>query len=245
MNATIRQYWQQWSAQFHVRSMRERVLMAAGSVVVIIVLFDSLALSPLAVRQKRLAQEVADARNTIKTNEALIAANQGQADPDEVRRRYRDELRKQVAEIDGRLQGLQKKLVPPDQVARLLEGVLARQRGPALVGLRKLPVQRYQTAGAAPMVEGKTVGGGTVGNKGGENQAADDNAGPGRNIYQHSFEITVEGSYADLHGYLAKLEKLPWQLFWGRLDLDAGAHPRVRLTLTVHTLSLNRIWLVV
>lgn len=66
-----------------------------------------------------------------------------------------------------------------------------------------------------------------------------------RSIYQHSFEIEVEGSYVELHGYLAHLEKLPWQLFWGKAELDAGKHPRLKLKLTVHTLSMNKVWLVV
>ena len=66
-----------------------------------------------------------------------------------------------------------------------------------------------------------------------------------RSIYQHSFEVSVEGSYAELHGYLARLEALPWQLFWGKVTLDAADHPKLRLTLTLHTLSLNKAWLVV
>ncbi len=224
----IKQRWQEWRGQFNRRSMRERVLMTAGSMAVLVVLFDALALGPLAVEQKRLSAQVVEARNSIKTNEAILNAGRGQADPDEVKRRYRDELRKQIADIDTKLQGLQRGLVPPDQVTKLLEGVLTRERGLTLVSLHKLPVQRFQTGGGATQADSKVVVGTTD-----------------RSIYQHSFEIAVEGSYVDLHGYLAKLEKLPWQLFWGKVTLDAGAHPRLRLTLTLHTLSLNKVWLIV
>ncbi len=228
MSPAIRQQWQDWNAKFSARSLRERALMAGSAIVVVIAGFNFLALEPLAVQQKRLVLQLTEARTTIKTGDALLAAGRGQADPDEVKRRYRDELRNQIADIDNKLQGVQKQLVPPDQVSKLLEGVLARDRGLALVSLRKLPVQRFQTTGSAQSPDSKTAPG-----------ASD------RSIYQHSFEIAVEGSYGDLHGYLARLEKLPWQLFWGKLDLDAGAHPRLRLTLTVHTLSLNKNWLVV
>ncbi|MDP1538280.1 MAG: hypothetical protein Q8L95_13965 [Burkholderiales bacterium] len=229
MMALLKQRWQQWSSLFNARSLRERVLVTAGAVAVIVVLFDVLALSPLTVQQQRLSLQLVQARAAIKTGEVVLAGNRGQADPDEVQRRYRDELRKQIAEIDSRLQGLQKQLVPPDQVTRLLEGVLARERGLQLVSLHKLPVQRYQTlsAGAQPK-DSKAMAG-----------VAE------RIIFQHSFEVSVEGSYAELHGYLTRLEALPWQLFWGKVVLDASAHPRVRLTLTLHTLSLNKAWLVV
>ena len=223
--------WQSWSGLFNARSLRERALIAAGMVAVVVAILDTLLLSPLAVQQKRLSAQLSEARTAIKAGEIMIAANSGQADPDEVKRRYRDELRKQIAEMDARLQGLQKQLVPPDEVAKLLEGVLKKERGLTLVSLRKLPVQRYQTSGA-PVQSGAPA-------KPAASEAAE------RSIYQHSFEVSVEGSYAELFGYLTRLEALPWQLFWGKVTLDAEDQPKLRLTLTLHTLSLNKAWLVV
>ena len=223
----LKLYWRQWSDKFAARSLRERAIMAGGGVVVVVMLFDALALSPLSVQHKRISGQLADARAAIKASEQALASGREIVDPDEMKRRYREELRKQIAEIDGKLQGLQKQLVPPDQVANLLEGVLTRERGLALVNLRKLPVQQFEAGGAAPKNDAKGVPANV------------------RSIYQHSFEIEIEGSYSELHGYLAHLEKLPWQLFWGKATLDAGKHPRLKLTLTVHTLSMNKVWLVV
>ncbi|MBY0267449.1 MAG: hypothetical protein K2W84_13630 [Burkholderiales bacterium] len=220
--------WKQWSDRFAARSLRERAIIAGGLVAVVVVVFDALVLHPLGQQHRRLSGQVAEARAAIRAGEQMLASGR-ENDPDEVKRRYRDELRRQIAEIDDRLQGLQKQLVPPDQVVSLLEGVLSRERGLALVSLRKLPVQRFETTGA---VRGDGKGDGKDG-------AAD------RGIFQHSFEIEVEGSYAELHAYLARLEKLPWQLFWGKVALDATRHPRLKLTLTVHTLSMNKVWLVV
>lgn len=224
--------WNQWSSKYAARSLRERALMVGGAVAVVVMMFDSLSFAPLAVQHKRLNGQVAEARAAIKAGELAMANGREVMDPDEVKRRYRDELRKQIAEIDGKLQGLQKQLVPPDQVANLLEGVLARERGLALVSLRKLPVQQLKTGGnPATKAEAKPEGKGVAAGE--------------RSIYQHSFEIEVEGSYAELYGYLTRLEKLPWQLFWGKAVLDANRHPRLKLTLTVHTLSMNKDWLVV
>jgi MSHA biogenesis protein MshJ len=232
----ITRRWQEWAAIFNARSLRERALIALGGVAVVVALLDTLLLNPLSEQHKRFSAQLSEARMAIKTGEVMIAAHRGQADPDEVQRRYRDELRKQITEIDTKLQGLQKQLVPPEQVAKLLEGVLKKERGLALVSLRKLPVQRYQTSGTPAQggTQAKPATGSEV-----AAGAAD------RSIYQHSFEVSVEGSYAELHSYLARLEALPWQLFWGRVTLDAGEHPKLRLTLTLHTLSLNKAWLVV
>ena len=64
-------------------------------------------------------------------------------------------------------------------------------------------------------------------------------------IYRHGVEIAVSGSYLDLLAYLKDLEKLPNQLYWGKLELSAAAYPQVTLKLSVYTLSLNLAWLVV
>ncbi len=222
--------WQQWSAKFNARSLRERALIAAMVVAAVVLLFDTFALAPLEQQRKQLNSQLVQARTKIKVGELVMSGGAAQTDPDAVKRRYRDELRKQIAEIDGKLQSLQKQLVPPDQVTQLLEGVLSRDRGLALISLRKLPVQQFKTSavmskpGAKPDQPSVQVN---------------------RSIYQHSFEIEIEGSYAELHAYLARLEKLPWQLFWGKAALNADQHPRLRLALTVHTLSLNKAWLIV
>lgn len=227
--------WQHWTGLFNARSLRERVLITVGVVALVVAVLDTVLLSPLDLQQKRLSAQLSEARTAIKAGEIMMSASNGQVDPDEVKRRYRDELRKQIAEMDARLQGLQKQLVPPDQMAKLLEGVLKKERGLTLVSLRKLPVQRYQTSGAPAQPAAQQPAAGSEAMAG----AAE------RSIYQHSFEVSVEGSYAELYGYLSRLEALPWQLFWGKVTLDAGEHPKLRLTLTLHTLSLNKAWLVV
>ena len=222
--------WGQWSAKFNARAVRERALFAAVAVAAVVLLFDTYAIAPLEQQRKQLSSQLQQARTKIKAGEMVLNSGSAQTDPDAVKRRYRDELRRQIAEIDGKLQSLQKQLVPPDQVTRLLDGVLSRDRGLALISLRKLPVQQFRTAAVAAKSGTKP-----------DQPSVQVN----RSIYQHSFEIEVEGSYAELHGYLSRLEKLPWQLFWGKAVLNADHHPRLRLALTVHTLSLSKAWLIV
>ena len=228
--------WRQLSAKFDAMTLRERVMVAVGLIGVIAYVFYFLLIDPPVVKKQRLTREIAEARAGLKTVENVLKTQETQADPDAVKRSYRDALRKQIAEIDKSMQGLQKGLVPPDQMAKLLEGMLARNRGLTLVALRKLPVQRFETPGAAP---GAPKPGAAA------RAAKDAAAQPERSIYQHSFELTIQGSYADLHDYLARLEKLPWQMFWGRVNVSTEQYPKLALTLTVHTLSLNKAWLIV
>jgi len=118
-------------------------------------------------------------------------------------------------------------------MAKLLEEMLSRSRGLQLLSLRTLPVQRFETPGTAPA------------GKGGDQTAKPAPKDPERTVYQHSFEITLQGSYFELHDYLTQLEKLPWQMFWGRISVRTEQYPRLRATLTVQTLSLNKAWLIV
>ena len=68
---------------------------------------------------------------------------------------------------------------------------------------------------------------------------------PDKLIFRHGVELTVSGTYPDLYAYLAGLEKLPTQLYWGRADLSVSTHPVTTLKLTVYTLSLDPAWMLV
>ena len=55
----------------------------------------------------------------------------------------------------------------------------------------------------------------------------------------------VEGNYLDLLGYQSRLEKLPWRMFFARTSVNSVDYPKVLMTITLFTLSLEEAWLVV
>ena len=55
----------------------------------------------------------------------------------------------------------------------------------------------------------------------------------------------LEGSYQELTAYLERLEQAKPKLLWSSVSLSAEDHPRLVLTLTVYSLSLERAWLIV
>ncbi len=229
----MKEHWRKLSARFDAWAVRERVLVLLAVVAGTALVFDAMAIQPLEARKKRLTLQLTEARQNIKIADAVLVARDPIADPDTVKRSYRDALRKQLAEIDQSMQGLQRGLVPPERMAKLLEEVLSRGSGLQLVSLRTLPAQRFEAPGAAPPAR--------PGDKGATPAPRD----PERTIYQHGVEITLQGSYAELHEYLSQLEKLSSQMFWGRISVNTEQYPRLRVTLTVQTLSLNKAWLIV
>jgi MSHA biogenesis protein MshJ len=229
----VKEQWQKLSARFGALAMRERALVLVATVVGTAFVYDTLATRPLEVRIKRLVLQVAESRQNVKITEMALRSQDTVVDPSAVKRSYRDALRKQLAEIDQNMQGLQRGLVPPEKMAKLLEEMLTRGGGLQLLSLRTLPVQRFETPGAAPAA------------KPGEKGAKPASKEPERAVYQHSVEITLQGSYPDLLEYLTQLEKLSSQMFWGRISMETEQYPRLRVTLTVQTLSLNKTWLIV
>ena len=104
----------------------------------------------------------------------------------------------------------------------MLEATLQAARGLQLVQLKSLPVDTLAEtaptpAGSAPRAERTR-------------------------IFRHGFEMTVSGTYGDLYAYLRQLEKLP-RMYWGKVVFASDAYPRSTLTLTVYTLSLDKVWI--
>ncbi len=229
----MREQWQKLSERFAALQPRERILILLGVVIGTALVFDAVAFQPAEARKKLLDRQIVDARENLKRAAEVMKTKQSVGDSAAVKRTYRDALRGRLAEVSQNLTGLQDGMVPPERMARLLEGVLSETRGLQLLSLRALPPQNVETAGdaAAPKAAGKTA-----------------NAEPkkaGRTIYQHSFEITLQGGYGDVYDYLSRLEKLPWKMFWSKLNVQTERYPRLRVTLTVQTLSLTEAWLIV
>ena len=229
----MKEQWQKLAERFNALQPRERAIVLLAVVIGTALVFDAVLFQPAEARKKLLERQVVQAREQLKTAEAVMQTKQSVGDSHAVKRTYRDALRGRLAEIEQNIKGLQEGMVPPERMAKLLEGVLSRTSGLQLLSLRALPPRRFDSGEAAPAP------------KAGAQAAKPAPRESERAIYQHSFEVTLQGSYDDLYEYLARLEKLPWQMFWSRISVQALEHPRLRMTLTVQTLSLAEAWLIV
>jgi len=146
-------------------------------------------------------------------------------DPTAAVRERASAVRNELEGIDGELGKLQRTLLSPDRMAGVLQQLLGRDPRVRLVSMRNLapePIDRVE-AQVAPAEPVPT---------------------PSAQVFRHGVELVVEGGYLDLLAYLDTLERQPWQLFWGKVTLEAD-YPRATLRLTLYTLSLDRAWLVV
>lgn len=226
MNAT----WRAWADRYAALSRREQIMVALALVAAVGFLLMTLWVDPATRRGSELRTGLSGRQNELAVLESQIASLKSQLEnPDAAGRRQLAELQARLGAIDAQIGKLDDKLVPPQRMGEVLQAVLARHRGLTLVGLRSLAPEPLLVL-----------------------TAADKGAGDGKpaearkeNIYRHGLEVRLAGSYADLLGYVAELERTPQRLLWGGMALSVTAYPQSELTLTVYTLSRDRDWLAV
>jgi MSHA biogenesis protein MshJ len=208
--------WRRIAEKFDALSLRERAMVSAALMVALLALVYTMMLEPQLIQQRRAAGAMLQKQSEMRALDAQVqglAASRSQ-DPERARRERLTQLRSELTELEARIVAEEKRFTAPSQMRGVVEGVLARSRGVALVEMKTLAVS---TLAAKESKE--------------------------RLIYRHGLELTVSGSYLDLLAYVRDLEALPTQLYWGALDLDASKHPKLLMKLTVYTLSLERAWL--
>ena len=227
----MKQAWEKLARRFDALRPRERVMVFAAGVAIIAGLGFVLAIDGALARHKILAANAEKHRIDLaqlqKQNAELSRLLNQDADA-EGRKRI-DDLRRQLGSYDTELRSVQQGLVPPNRMVKVLEDMLSRDSHVRLVKLRTLPVASLMEPAGVPA----------------DNTAAKPPA-PSKNlVYKHGMELTVEGNYLDLLEYQARLEKLPWRMFFARTSVNAIDYPRVLMTIKLYTLSLEEAWLIV
>ena len=201
------------AARFDRLSLRERLLVLAAVLAVLVVLWDVLLLAPLEVRRRALSNEV-DALQVGIT--ATAAALQSSLDNDPTRNALAQiaRTRRDIDALDGQLHSATVGLLPPERMTAVLQDVLRSRQQVRLVSLR--------TETATTLLPGPS-----------------EQAGP----YLHPVELVLRGRYLDILDYLRALEGLHWRLYWKTLELDNSAYPIDRVRIEIGTVSLDRAWL--
>lgn len=222
----MKQQWARYAAKLDAMSLRERAMVFGAGVVVIAFGLWVLALQSLVDGNRRLTTQLAGHDGTLATLSVQTQELERRRaiDPDAAVQAQIADIDRQLAELEAALMQRQGGLVAPERMADLVKGLLGRTPGLQLVALRTLPV--------APLAAAAAAGGPAT-------PTATTEAG----LYKHGLDLTVEGRFGDLLAYATQLENLPVRVLWNRTRIDALAYPKVTMTLTLYTLSLERTWL--
>ncbi|MRD72687.1 hypothetical protein GH865_05405 [Rhodocyclus tenuis] len=249
MNAWWLQFSAPVSARFEAYSARERALIFAGVVGGILLLGWVVLLEPQLRAASNGKSAIVEQRERLAAVQAQLVELQSPArDPDVAARAQLEAASQRLSELNARFATLESSLVPPQNMSRLLEDLIGRNSSLRLLSLRTLPVSAVAEAKAASRTtapDGNAEAAKAASKPASVDSGAAKEAAPVAGLFKHGVEIRLEGSYQDLAAYLARVEKSPAKLLWSEVSLAAEKQPRLVLTLTVYTLSLDRAWLIV
>lgn len=247
--------WLKLAARIDALTLRERVLLFAAAVAVLVLFAYFFVFGPLFAKQAALRLQISQQQNHLTSIDGEITqkVQAYQIDPDAPTRARILAVKTEMAQLDDRLRAMQRGLVAPERITPLLESILRTHGKLQLVSMRSLqPGAAADNAPAPappaavqPQPKEATILSGifAAASPSPAKPAAPAPAKPAELIYRHGVELTVRGNYLDLVGYMSALEAMPAQLFWGKAQLDVEQYPASRLTLTLYTLSLDSQWM--
>ena len=229
MSASIKQRVLQLAARIDALSLRERGMVFGATIAVLAFAGHTVVLAPQDAKQAALRTQIEQQQTAIAAIDGEITARVegSRIDPDAQARTRLNTMQQEMGQLGSELLALEHGLVPPERMGPLVEGILRANGRLKLVSMRTLPAEPLAapSAPAAPATPSPAAGGDVP------------------LLYRHGVEVTVRGNYLDMVDYMSTLDAMPTRMFWGRAQLDVETYPTARLTLTLHTLSLDRQWM--
>jgi MSHA biogenesis protein MshJ len=213
-------------------SLRERLFLFAATLFVVGGLWEAVLASPLGAREQLANDKVTALQGRlVELDASLSAAAAGASEgvPDQLARVAA--LRASVQAREEEMRVFTSDLVDPSQMRVVLEELLRRQDGLTLVSAVNLaaqPVFDDEDAAATSADPASAV-------------AAAPSDAP--KLYRHSFVLKLRGNYLDCLRYLEDVERLPWHIYWSRLELDVDEYPVNDIVIELVTLSLDKEWI--
>ena len=215
MKARLASWWRR-------RKPRERLLVLAAALMGIGAIADRVTLAPLRAQTLRVQAELTSARAELDQLHGAIESGANSAGAAGQARKNALDARRQA--VEATLRAAEADLISPEQMPRQLAAMLDKFPQMNVVAMNTLP----------PVLVG--AGGATA-----------TNAAPGKpaiGLYQHGLQITVEGRYLDLIGYLQALEHAPYRVYWRALSLNVEPTRGIPVTkIELFTLSQDPAWL--
>lgn len=202
-------------------SVRERVIIFACLVSVVVGSWDVFLFSAVSESSSQIEAQIDELRDRIEEQEGSrdILVAQLSVDPDRDIKQQQADLEEELRGMSKGVKKLSRAFVPVDQLPLVLESVLEKNELVQLISLEMKEVKALQNTMVKKNSQGKDV------------------EQVNGVIYQHGFKIVIEGRYFDTVRYLQQFESLEWQIYWRSIDYSVESYPLARVVLEVFTLS--------
>jgi MSHA biogenesis protein MshJ len=212
-------------------SVRERGMVFFGVVVVLYLIAYNVVFGPLRAEQVRLEKDLQTKREQVLAADRQIGAlfSHDGKDINAGNRAKLATLSEQIKAFDAQVDQMTSGVVPPKEMAKLIEQMLTRTKHLELIKLEALPP--------------KPLDGDANANADGKSNAASSAVATGVTVYRHGMRVEFKGRYFDIVSYLKSLEGLPWKVYWGEVSLETDKYPISKVSLVIYTLSRYPGWI--
>ncbi|HEB93662.1 MAG TPA: hypothetical protein ENI94_09405 [Gammaproteobacteria bacterium] len=217
---------QQLAERFDALSLRERALVLLAILVVMYMLWDAVLMSPEHVRQKQRVGQMYQLNERMVVVDTQLQTLTVSLGDSEVHRQRIVELREALRGLASQQAALTVEFIRPQQMAGVLRDMFGVDG--------KLTLLKLESLGVQPLFPLSK-------NENEQAVAAEKYEQPG--IYKHGMQVIFEGDYFATLQYLQVLESMPWHFYWDQLDYRVEDYPRARVSITIHTLSLEEGWI--
>lgn len=225
----FKRWWRQ-------RPGREKLMLCACSLGVVLALGDSLGITPV---EKRLRAARAAEDQLLARWEQLQSRRLGQTAQDQELRQLENILRARLQAAQARVSVLGQQLANTAQLPDVLRAVIATMGSTRLLELTFADDVSAAPAGPVP-ADGMASAGATAAPGSGSASAATPT--PARRVYHLPVTLKVSGNWAELTSLLNQVESRAPALQWQTLSLDSNEWPAIQLTLRAHVRSLQPRW---
>lgn len=222
---------------FSALSNRERIIVLLALFLIPMYLFAELVFLPAQKEQTRLTAQYRTAQQDIVSLQQQLIDLEAvlNNDVDKGKRDQIASLREEIVSFDQSLQDNLAGLVPPQQMAAMLRGMLAQHKGLTLMSLKNGVPSPLVSPAKLAVEEGEQPS---------ASEALTLNGKAAPVLYRHGIEVQLTGSYLDTLSYLHQLQGLSQRLFWQSVDIEMSDHyPSARVVLNVYTLSFQEGWI--
>lgn len=215
----MKHYWELVQSKVEAMPLRERLIIFVALAFSVIALTTTFLLNPLLKKQQDLTKKLILQQNQMQELQTKVQelSQAKKAEENSPLRLRAAELKAQIAAKAEYVQNMREHLVEPDKMVAMLERILNKNNRLQFVTLETLPVE--------PIMDPTKK------------------ANTGRQIFKHGVRVTLRGGYLDLLQYLDAVERDTVKMYWSEVSFSVDKHPDGVLTLTLYTLSLDKVWL--
>jgi len=230
--------------RFEALQPRERTLLSSAVAALLALVLYVAWIEPARDSAAQRADEIAALQPQVESaREAFARVEQELGrDPEAARRILLEQLRGDAATLDTQLRSEQAAVIAPARMPAVLRDLMGRDARLSVVGVETLPPEVLRWSPATPATAVAVPGSAAA--------AVPPPAAPAAPaaldlpaLYRHRVVLRFDGDYAATVAYLRAVEALPLRVRLDRLEVDAAAWPRLRITLQVETLGLEEGWI--